>query len=58
MLIDNNPRRTREQGAVLRLVSESSTSGADADVDGFVAMIRRLPERQRVAVVLRNLGAP
>jgi RNA polymerase sigma-70 factor, ECF subfamily len=55
LLIDNHRRRTREQAAVVRLLSESSTSIASADVDGFVAMIRRLPERQRVAVVLRYL---
>jgi RNA polymerase sigma-70 factor (ECF subfamily) len=55
LLIDNHRRRTREDGAVLRLLSESSTSSSSEDVDGFIALIRRLPERQRVAVVLRYL---
>jgi RNA polymerase sigma factor (sigma-70 family) len=55
LLIDNHRRRTHEQGAVLRLLAESSTSTSDADIEGFVALIRRLPERQRVAVVLRYL---
>jgi RNA polymerase sigma-70 factor (ECF subfamily) len=55
LLIDGHRRRQREHGAVARLGGRVQTQTAQPEVDEFLAIVRRLPERQRVAVVLHYL---
>jgi RNA polymerase sigma-70 factor, ECF subfamily len=55
ILIDKHRRGKREQLANVRLSSRPTMSIPEPAVDEFIGMIRRLPERQRIAVVLYYL---
>jgi RNA polymerase sigma-70 factor (ECF subfamily) len=52
LLIDDHRRRQREGTAVVRLGSRPAVGAGEPDVDTFLQLVRRLPDRQRAVVVL------
>jgi RNA polymerase sigma-70 factor (ECF subfamily) len=53
LLIDGHRRRARDQRAAAGFWSRELGFSTEQDVDGFLRMTSGLPERQRLAVVLR-----
>lgn len=55
LLIDKQRRWHRERLASARLSAEPTASATEPAVDEFISLVRQLPERQRIAVVLYYL---
>ena len=56
LLIDRHRRSERERGAMARLASRDPLTTAQPEVDEFLRLVRHLPDRQRVAVILHYLA--